>query len=93
MRSRSFENPHLDSNHPASSKFCNVVTPGVCKLNKQAADFGSVVIVKLNSGYVFVLIESLSHSSNPGACYNFCLLFFKFFFKVFCKLTLRLVLV
>jgi len=29
---------------------CNVVPPGVHKLNKQAVDFGYVVIVKLNSG-------------------------------------------
>jgi len=29
---------------------CNVVPPGVRKLNKQAVDFGYVVIVKLNSG-------------------------------------------
>jgi len=29
---------------------CNVVPPGVHKLNKQAVDFRYVVIVKLNSG-------------------------------------------
>jgi len=29
---------------------CNVVPPGLRKLNKQAVDFGYVVIVKLNSG-------------------------------------------
>ena len=29
---------------------CNVVPPGVCKLNKQAVDLTYVVIVKLNSG-------------------------------------------
>jgi len=29
---------------------CNVAPPGVRKLNKQAVDFGYVVIVKLNSG-------------------------------------------
>ena len=34
---------------------CNVAPPGVRKLNKQALDFGYVVIVKLNSG---VLIQS-----------------------------------
>jgi len=28
---------------------CNVAPPGVSKLNKQAMDFGYVVIVKLNS--------------------------------------------
>ena len=32
---------------------CNVVPPGVRKLNKQAVDFGYVVIVKLNSGVEF----------------------------------------
>jgi len=29
---------------------CNVVPPGLRKLNKQAVDFGYEVIVKLNSG-------------------------------------------
>jgi len=29
---------------------CNVAPPGVRKLNKQALDFGYVVMVKLNSG-------------------------------------------
>jgi len=29
---------------------CNVAPPGVCKLNRQAVDFGYVVIVKLKSG-------------------------------------------
>ena len=29
---------------------CNVASPGVRKLNKQAVDFGYVVTVKLNSG-------------------------------------------
>jgi len=29
---------------------CNVAPPGVRKLNKQAVDFGYVVLVKLNSG-------------------------------------------
>jgi len=29
---------------------CNVMPPGVRKLNKQAVDFGYAVIVKLNGG-------------------------------------------
>ena len=40
-----------------------------------------------------MLIESLSHGSNPVRAINFLTFFFKFFFKVFCKLMLRFVLV
>jgi len=42
---------------------CNVAPPGVRKLNKQALDFGYVVIVKLNSG-----VQIQSYGSREPPC-------------------------